>query len=482
MNESSMAAVAETPMRSPTHPETIAYCAGLARSLSLSDSVRKLNIFLTILIICVGLVGNSLGVFVFVQKRFRSHSSGIYLLFICLTDGLFLLMHFFEDTLRTFIDVYLNDNTYQMDPVCTRMLSASVSMAVKAPDADSFSSWMDTILRSSNITDRFDFSCRLVNFLRYYLRFLSAYFIVAFTIQRTLALRFSLSKAKFESNRLVWWIVSILFVLGAALNSWVPFVFRTVSHSERVKYCDIAKEHTQTYFFVTIAYIVTTMLLPIVLIFVCNCLIIFYILKSSEERARLSNANIIRSSTILASNARLSTIYSQPSSENQGLVPTATAGTSNNRLSLKSRYYAQKKSNSRCTEQTTSLNSPSTETSSFHSSFRASKLSSTIRMSCQCRTNTKNDSLKITRMLLFMSFSYAILNLPYFVSWSMFFYKMAILKSTDKVIRYYLFAGIPFSEIFYVLNYAIHFFIYCASGKRFRILLKNALSLKRGGR
>jgi hypothetical protein len=455
-------------------PKLPAYCAGLVRSLSLSEIVRQLNIFVSILIICIGLIGNSLGVFVFVQKRFRSHSSGIYLLFICLTDGLFLLMHFFEDTLRTFIDVYLNDDTFQIDPACITHNLVAVKPATKLLSEHSIIKFMDSFLRSSNITDRFDFSCRLVNFLRYYLRFLSASFIVAFTIQRTLALRFSLSKAKFESNRLVWWIVSILFILGAVLNSWVPFVFKTVNHTSSVKYCDISKEHTSTYFYITITYIVSTMLVPIVLIFVCNCIIIFYILKSSKERARLSNANIIRSSTVSASRSagRLSTIYSQ-STESQSLMKPKSL-----RLSIKSRYQAQKMSKA---ELATTLNSPSTAMCSLHGSFRTSASSgklSTVRMSSQCRVSAKDDSLKITRMLLFMSFSYAILNLPYFISWSLFFYKMAIQRSSDKIIRYYLFAGIQFSEIFYVLNYAIHFFIYCASGKRFRFLLKNALSLK----
>lgn len=57
---------------------------------------RKINIAVTVLIIIVGLIGNGIAVFVLGQKRFRTHSSSIYLLCLCLSDGLFLLMHFFE--------------------------------------------------------------------------------------------------------------------------------------------------------------------------------------------------------------------------------------------------------------------------------------------------------------------------------------------------------------------------------------------------
>lgn len=84
---------------------------------------------------------------------------------------------------------------------------------------------------------------------------------------------------------------------------------------------------------------------------------------------------------------------------------------------------------------------------------------------------------KITRMLLLMSFSYAVLNLPYFISWCMFFYHIGF-QSASNTLKYYLFSAINLSEIFYVLNYGVHFFIYCASGKKFRQLLRSAFTTK----
>jgi hypothetical protein len=88
-----------------------------------------------------------------------------------------------------------------------------------------------------------------------------------------------------------------------------------------------------------------------------------------------------------------------------------------------------------------------------------------------------SESNKITRMLLLMSLSYAILNLPYFISWSIFFYNMAF-QSLTKAQRFYLFSALNICEIFYILNYAIHFFIYCASGKRFRTQLRDSFNFK----
>lgn len=84
---------------------------------------------------------------------------------------------------------------------------------------------------------------------------------------------------------------------------------------------------------------------------------------------------------------------------------------------------------------------------------------------------------KITRMLLLMSFSYAVLNLPYFISWCMFFYHIGFQRASN-TLKYYLFSAINLSEIFYVLNYGVHFFIYCASGKKFRHLLRSAFTFR----
>ena len=73
-----------------------ANCLQELDSFHFYTKTRKVNIAVTAIIILIGLMGNGLAVFVFAQRRFRSHSSSIYLLFLCLSDGLFLLMHFFE--------------------------------------------------------------------------------------------------------------------------------------------------------------------------------------------------------------------------------------------------------------------------------------------------------------------------------------------------------------------------------------------------
>lgn len=386
-------------------------CDAVINSIEYYDQTRKFNIFFTIFIIFIGLIGNSLAVFVFVQKKFRLHSSSIYLLSLCFSDGLFLLMHFFEDTLRTYIDVYLNDQTRSVGVEC--LGHRKIYLTNKTVN--------DSLLRIINITDRFEISCRLVNYLRYFLRFISAYIIVAFSIQRAIAIYLPFYESKFESNKNAWFIVSMIVLIGLIINIWVPFLFTPIvdSYDSSVTYCDIKKEFSKAYFYLTVFYVFLTMLLPIVVIFVCNTIIMMYVLQARKKREGLTNSNFTKSK-------KCKTKF-----QNQHLI---------------ARVGSNKKFN----------------------------LSLIKSQSLKCLISIK-ESNRITRMLILMSFSFAFLNLPYFISWSLFFYQMAIRQNYDFIVKYQLFSAINISEIFYVLNYGVHFFIYCASGKKFRNQLKSAL-------
>jgi len=71
-----------------------------------------------------------------------------------------------------------------------------------------------------------------------------------------------------------------------------------------------------------------------------------------------------------------------------------------------------------------------------------------------------------TKSLLIISLSYAILSLPYLIAWFLYFIKVAFKHSSsnqnDMIRKNYLFAFLQISEIGFILNYSIHFYIYCA--------------------
>jgi hypothetical protein len=116
----------------------------LLKSISVLEKSRQINIFITVLILTFGLVGNVLIFLVFCQKRFRKNSSNIFLLCLALNDSLFLIIHFFENTIRSVHYVYiLGDSSPQNG-------------------SKTFNSFIQII----NIMDKSDLSCRFFNYLR----------------------------------------------------------------------------------------------------------------------------------------------------------------------------------------------------------------------------------------------------------------------------------------------------------------------------
>jgi uncharacterized membrane protein YeaQ/YmgE (transglycosylase-associated protein family) len=121
----------------------------VADSLKILVNSRKINMFSMIIIICIGLIGNTITIIVFSQKRFRVNSSHVYLLFLAVIDSLVLILTIFEDTIRTFISIYMHDRIneeYQ-------------------------------IFQNKTI-------CRLMIYFQFAFKFISAYTQVAYTLQR----------------------------------------------------------------------------------------------------------------------------------------------------------------------------------------------------------------------------------------------------------------------------------------------------------
>lgn len=110
------------------------------------------------------------------------------------------------------------------------------------------------------------------------------------------------------------------------------------------------------------------------------------------------------------------------------------------------------------------------------SAKRPSNLKPFYRTSQQMETkalNNLNNSKKITRMLMFISFSYAAFNLPYLVIWLVYYFKITF-DFIDPTLRNQLFALTRSAETLQILNYALHFYVYCLSGSMFRKQLQTS--------
>lgn len=336
-----------------------------------------INLIVSVLVIIFGLTGNFFIVYIFAQKRFRTNSSNVYLLCLGLNDALFLLIHFFESSLRTFQSI----------------TSSKVT---------------NDFIKLINITDKFNFTCRLVNYLRYVLRFTSAYIIVAFTLQRLIIVSEPLQN-RFKSKSTAWLSNFIIFFISILANCWVFFIFEIQTEND-INYCDIKQNWRNEYFQITILYIVIIMLIPILIIFLCNFLTIIKSFKSDTNRKKLqSNCQLLIKR------------------------PLKISRTSNNELKLVTK---RNDLNRRVTKKVT-------------------------------------NSIRISKMLILISFSYVFFNLPYLIVWFISFYRTTF-GIDDPIVKNYLLAYTRITETIQIVNYGINFYVYCLTGAVFRKQFKSS--------
>jgi hypothetical protein len=346
---------------------------------------KKINIIASLLVLCIGLLSNCLTIIVFSHSKFRSNSSNIYLLSLAFVDNLFLLTHFFEDTIKTYEEIFITNENITNEFI--------------------------SIL---NITNRIEISCKLINYLRYILRFISAYVVVVFTLQRLFLIYFPLS-VNFKSKKSAWTTLIIIIIISIVLNIWAPFLFKIQTISQLI-YCDIITEWKSEYILITNVYVILIVFIPIPIIFISNILIICKTNREESRRKNMQNLNI--SLTAIDINSRITRISRLPSH-----LYTST-----------------------------------------NESIRGKQ--SVLRRAQNNRTT--NSSKKIATTLMIVSFSFAVLNLPYLCVWSA--YNLSEYKTNHMYQAHdnYLFAFVKIAEIFFVLNYGIKFFIYCATGSIFR--------------
>ncbi len=270
---------------------------------------------------------------------------------------------------------------------------------------------LEQAIKILNIVDQNEFVCCLVNYLRNVLRLISAFVIVAFTLQRFLIVFRPLSTNKFSLKKTAWQTVGTIVFVSIVANFWVPFMFAI----QKNVICDVSPEWSQIYFTLSKSYVLVSMLLPILLIFICNSMVIYKtILTDSQRKQNEYQTNEIKETNVS--------------------------------YKIKRRPAQQ------------------LEVKAFS---KSAKINCTHKKKLQKYKN----SIKITKVLILVSFSYALLNLPYLIAWWLSF-NMSYNNQLDFSVKNQLNWIIQITEIFYVLSYAVQFIFYCLSGSLFRYQLK----------
>jgi hypothetical protein len=154
------------------------YDKALIESLYLLDQSKKVSIYANLWVILIGLLGNFLTITIFIQPKFRTNSSHVFLLWLAGNDSVYLIIHLFEDTLQKHADIFTSQKGF---------------------------------ISILNIVHKNDLACRLVHYLRNVLRIVSAYVIVAYTIQRLFIISRPFSTI-YKSKKSAWKVSLIIYI------------------------------------------------------------------------------------------------------------------------------------------------------------------------------------------------------------------------------------------------------------------------------
>ena len=235
----------------------------IAESVRFYTKTQKFNTLLTICIIIIGLIGNFITVFIYGQKKYRKNSSNVLLLCLAINDSLFLVVHFFEDTIHN-LKSYFD-------------LEQEIIFFINKID-----------FISQN-----DLACKFANYLRYSLRMISAYLIIALAIHRLIIVYKPLNE-KNKRKSSAWKSVKLVIFMSFFLNLWTFLLFE-LNESEGNFYCDIVNDLKLINYFINILYSVFVMIIPIIILFLLNFLIIYKLTKTNEKREIITNSKLVTS-------------------------------------------------------------------------------------------------------------------------------------------------------------------------------------------
>ncbi len=278
-----------------------------------------------------------------------------------------------------------------------------------------------------SISDKNDVICRLINYLGNVLRFISIYIVVVFTVQRLYIIYQPLS-IRFKRKKSVWQTVLIIVGISFILNSWVFIIFRTdkIEVSNR-QYSNIDNYLWSEYFILNSVSFCFIMFVPIIILMLSNILILIktkQIYSKQEKHVIISyNNERIKITNNIASKIMIK-------------QPPSAIGT--RRMHVKPHFFT---------------------------------FNQTINRKRSLRLKA---SKTLTRMLLLISFSCIVLNLPYFVA-RLIFVRQTNLNMPTSIKGNYLMSSLQITETFYILDFAVKFFIFYLTDSFFRNKLTKAL-------
>ncbi|XP_033200114.2 uncharacterized protein LOC117162357 [Bombus vancouverensis nearcticus] len=372
-------------------------------------------------IILLGLVGNLLSCVVFLNTHLRIRSSSYYLAALATADFGFLV---------TLLLVWLNN-----------------TLGWKVFNKEG---WCETLVYVSAVCSS-----------------LSVWLIVAFTVERFIAVQYPLHRPHICTIARAKTIVLVLVILALASHSY-SFVTAGVINRDGEDYCDLKVEYLETMKIISIIDSIASLIAPLVLIIVMNTMIM---------------RNLLRFSRRFKQSSTTSTDYPSREQSDINLNQIPSAGSSNNgagginlgpvvggrRPPSQQSFHSSKNNHSHHSRHQTTSAPSSTPRNACQLPEIATRCIH-IRSSSRNLVSTRNQQ-SITKMLLLISTVFILLNLPsYVIRLCVFFFTLARKNTPDL-----LWCLQQFFMLLYYTNFSINFLLYAMCGITFRRCLQQLL-------
>jgi len=228
--------------------------------------------------------------------------------------------------------------------------------------------------------------------------------VIVFTIQRLFIVCRPLNR-RFRSKKSAWNFLIFISLIALFVNSWTIFVFETQTQAAEDKMvCDVNKSLADFYFKAIFFYIFLVVLMPIVIVIISNFLIILRSKKNDLNR-ELLNAYTNNNLEDLPTNKQIS---------------------------------RQSKSQHKINRQSKSQQQINRQSNAQQQINRQSNAQQQI---------SRNFNQKISKTLFLISSVYVILNLPYLITWFVYYNQIVLKSNTKRAVKNYAFSAVQIAEI-----------------------------------
>jgi hypothetical protein len=232
---------------------------------------KWLNVILITLITLVGIYGNLVSIIIFFSKLNSKSNSmkslKVYLITLALSDLGVLVFHYVDFTFRSWVNL-------------TEFYKARF-----------------------NFVDKYTFFCKSVPYVRNVFRTTSVYILIFMTLQRLIILYFPFNRAKWSSSKFNNSLVIGLSITALLLNVNSLLMNTLVEHTETAEtFCSINKDNFELQFWIEIAFVGLTILLPI---FIIMTLSVILYNKINPNKIKSYQMNAAKAATAAARNGSL---------------------------------------------------------------------------------------------------------------------------------------------------------------------------------